>query len=172
MGRPMIKYLVCVFALGALAACGSSAGLRDLSTDSAGPDEFAVIPQRALDIPETLTLPVPTPGGVNKADPNPLGDAIAALGGSQAAGVAGGIPAADAALVAQVGRIGVTPNIRTLLAQEDAQFRRTRGALSGWNPFGGDRYFAAYAAQALDAYEELARFRNLGVATPTAPPLQ
>jgi len=169
----MFRTVLVCGALVALTACGSSAGLRDLSTDSAGPDEFSVIPQRALDIPETLELPAPTPGGANKADPNPTGDAIAALGGSQAAGRAGGVPAQDAALVAQAGRNGVTTGIRALLADEDASYRRTRGALSGWNPFSkADRYFSAYAGQALDAYSELTRFRNLVVATPTAPPLR
>lgn len=168
----MFRMVLVCGALIALTACGNSAGLRDLSTDSAGPDEFSVIPHRPLDIPETMALPAPTPGGANKADPNPTGDAIAALGGRQEAGFAGGVPAQDAALVAQAGRNGVTGDIRTLLAQEDARFRSTRGAVSGLNPFGGDRYFGAYAGQALDAYAELTRFRNLGVATPTAPPLR
>ena len=169
----MFKSIVVTVAILTLSACGGGAGLRDLRSDSAGPDEFSVIPYRPLDIPATLALPQPTPGGVNKADPNPLGEAIAALGGSQAAARAGGVPTSDAALVAQAGRKGVTPGVRALLAQEDAAFRGRRAAVSGWNPFSRtDPYFGAYAGQALDAYAELARFRALGVATPSAPPVR
>lgn len=168
----MFKKFVVVAAVLALTACGGNAGLRDLSTDSAGPDEFSVIPQRPLDIPDTLSLPTPTPGGANRADPNPVGDAVAALGGNPAAAFAGGVPASDAALVSQAGRNGVTDGIRAVLAQEDAALRGRGSVLGGFNLLGGDRYFATYAGQALDAYAELTRFRNLGVATPSAPPLR
>ena len=91
----MFKAIFVTGAFLVLTACGGNTGLRDLSTDSAGPDEFSVIPQRPLEIPETLALPQPTPGGGNRADPNPTGDAIAALGGSQAAGFAGGAAVED-----------------------------------------------------------------------------
>ena len=165
----MSKAVLAVMALAVLAACGDGR-LRDLSTDSAGPDEFSVIPQRPLEIPQTLTLPPPTPGGTNPADPNPKGNAIAALGGSQAAAFAGGVPTSDAALVGYAARNGVAPGIRAILAQEDAAFRAGRATLSAFNPFGRDRYFSSYAGQSLDAYAELQRFRNLGVATPSAPP--
>ena len=94
------------------------------------------------------------------------------LGGRPSAQFAGGIPAADAALIARVSRNGVAADIRATLAAEDARFRANRKRLSLFNPFARNRYFRAYAAQALDAYAELQRFRNLGVATPTAPPAQ
>lgn len=162
---------LCGLLLLALAACGGGdRGLRNLDDGRAGPDEFRVLPNRPLDLPDSFGLPEPTPGGVNRADPNPTADAIAALGGSQAAAFAGGIPAGDAALVAAAARNGVPQDIRAMVAAEDAAFRRRAGTLAGVNPFGRDRYFRAYAGQALDAYGELDRFRALGIAVPTAPP--
>lgn len=151
-----------------LAGCASDRGLRDLSSNSQGPDEFAVLPGRPLDIPATRALPEPTPGGSNLADPNPVGDGVVALGGSEAAAVRGGVPAGDAALVATADRYGTDPQIRATLAAEDAAFRAraSRGLFNS----GPTRYFTAYARMALDAYAELARFRTLGVEVPSAPP--
>ena len=65
-------------------------------------------------------------------------------------------------------RNGTDPSIRATLAEEDATFRTRRSRLGLFS--GPERYFRAYAGQALDAYAELARFRNLGVAVPSAPP--
>jgi len=147
----------------ALAACSGDRRLHNLDEGLTGPDEFSVLPVLPLEIPATLDLPPPTPGGVNRTDRNPLGEGLAALGGTPGAGVAG-----DPALLAAVG--GATADIRATLAAEDAAFRRRAGALAGPNLFGRDRYFRAYAGQALDAGAELSRFRNLGVQVPSAPP--
>ncbi len=167
----MRTFVLASVAVLGLSACAGGGGLRDLSTGTDGPDEFSVLPVAPLTIPENLSvLPPPTPGGTNPVDANPKGEAIAALGGNPAAAFAGGIPSNDAALVAHAGRNGVTANIRQTLASEDAAFRAGKTRLSALNPFGGDRYFKAYANQALDAYATLIQFRNLGVATPTAPP--
>ena len=154
----MRKPILTVMLLLSLAACNRGG--------RAGPDEFSVLPTRPIEFPENFSaLPPPTPGGMNLTDPNPTGDAIAALGGTQTN--AGGIPATDSALVAAVSRNGTDPAIRQTLAAEDAGLlrRATRGA--GENRA---RYLAAYAGQALDAYAELLRFRNTGVQVPSAPP--
>jgi len=156
-----------------LAAC--SAGERSLHNmrTSGGPDEFSVAPVGNLEMPDEFNLPQPTPGGVNRTDKDPKSAAIVALGGRASAQFAGGIPAADSALVARASRNGVSPDIRSVLAAEDAQFRKNRKRFSLFGgAFSNNRYFRAYARQALDAYAELQRFRNLGVATPTAPPVQ
>lgn len=93
------------------------------------------------------------------------------MGGSPAALIPNGVPASDGALVTAASRNGVDPAIRQTLAAEDATFRNRRSRFRLFGLFGGrDRYFRAYARQALDAYAELARFRAAGVATPTAPP--
>lgn len=143
-----------------------------MRSGTAGPDEFLVLPVAPLELPETLSLPTPTPGAANRVDPNPTGNAVAALGGRPDAALAGGVPQADAGLVAYARRGGVDPAIRDTLAQEDAAFRASRNRFSPFGILATDRYFRAYASQALDAYAELTRFRNLGVATPTAPPVQ
>lgn len=148
-----------VVAVVLLAGCAGGP-LHDFDSRAGGPDEFSVIPMRPLAMPPAIDLP--EPGGVNRADPDPVGDAMARLGGAAGAG-----PAGDAALIAHAGRHGTDPAIRATLAEEDAAIRR-RSAIGGI--FGGDRYFATYARQALDAYAELVRFRNLGVAVPSAPP--
>ena len=147
----------------ALAACAGDGRLHRLDAGAVAPDEFSVIPMRPLVLPGTLDLP--PPGGVNRADPNPRGDAMVALGGTDGAGLAG-----DAALMAQVARHGTDPAIRATLAAEDAAFRSRAVALGGPNILARDRYFQAYARQALDAGAELDRFRAAGVATPSAPP--
>ncbi|MDX8349953.1 DUF3035 domain-containing protein [Cognatiyoonia sp. IB215446] len=153
-----------------LAACGNpDRPLRDLRAAGNGPDEFAVIPQEPLIIPPEANLPAPTPGGENLADTQPNADAVNALGGSSAAQVAGGIPAADRVLVGHAGRFGTEPDIRAQLAAEDEQIRERARRLNVFNPLGRDRYFPAYAGQALDANAERTRLISQGIAVPTAP---
>lgn len=162
--------VISVLALVLVTACGNTdRPLRDLQAAGGGPDEFAVIPQQELEIPAELTLPQPTPGGTNLADPTPNADAIAALGGVAAAQIAGGIPANDAALVAQISRYGVDPTIRaTLAAADEARLERARRR-NIFNPLNRDRYFPAYAGEALNASAELERLRSLGLAVPEVP---
>ncbi len=162
-----------VLALVLVAACGNpDRPLRDLEAAGGGPDEFAVIPQEPLEIPDQPSLLPPTPGGENRADPTPNADAIRALGGSPSAQIVGGIPAGDSALVAQASRYGVEPTIRAeLAAADEARLERARRT-NVFNPLGRDRYFPTYAGQALDAFAELERLRALGIAVPTPVNLQ
>lgn len=151
-------------ALAVLSACGGGGGLHDFRSNAGGPDAFSVIPNKALQQPRNLdSLPTPTPGGTNLADPNPTGDAISALGGRPSAGVSG-----DLALVQATSRFGVTPTIRADLDADDASFRRIRGRLAIGSRT--SRYFRVYSSMALDAYAVLEQFRAAGIATPTAPP--
>jgi hypothetical protein len=165
-----------VLALGTalmLAACADPVPeLMNLRSSSNGPDEFAILPPKALELPEDLTaLPEPTPGGTNRTDQDPYGAAIVALGGTPLA-TDGAQPAADAALLAHAGRLGLDPNIRTLLAAEDLEWRRTNNGRILERIFAVNVYFKAYAPQALDQQAELARWRQAGVRTPSAPPRQ
>ena len=164
-----MRGIILIAVLG-LAACSGQDGLRDMRTASGGPDEFAIVPGAPLQLPDTLTLPTPTPGGSNRTDANPNADAIAALGGTQTARFTGGIPASDQALVSFVSRNGVMPDIRRVLASEDEAFRTRRARTGVFNLLGGDRYFQAYARESLNAHDALDRFRAAGVQTPTAPP--
>ena len=118
MRLALIATLACL----TLAACaGGDRGLRPLGGGpTAGPDEFGVLPQQPLTLPEDLSaLPPPTPGAANRTDRNPVGEGIAALGGNQTALNRGGIPTADGALVTAASRNGVDPDIRTELAAAD-----------------------------------------------------
>jgi len=165
-----MKAIICTAMLLVLTACaGGDRGLRDLRSNGGGPDEFQVLPVNPLILPNDVTnLPTPTPGGTNRTDPAPNADAVAALGGNPNALIPNGIPARDGALIAAASRNGVDSAIRQTLAAEDEAFR-TRQSRFGFFR-GRDRYFQAYARQALDAYAELQRFRNAGAATPSAPP--
>ncbi|MBL3569559.1 pyruvate/2-oxoglutarate dehydrogenase complex, dihydrolipoamide acyltransferase (E2) component [Rhodovulum sulfidophilum] len=131
-----------------------------------GPDEFSVVPNKPLEMPQDVaSLPAPTPGGANLVDPTPEADAIAALGGNAARGTGG-----DPGLMAQVGRFGVDPSIRQTLAQEDLEYRQKHDGrlLERW--FNVTVYYKAYSRQALNQYEELERWRARGVRNVSAPP--
>ena len=170
-GLGMRKAILALLAAVTLSACATGQRpLQDMRSTTGGPDEFSVLPVGPLVMPETMTLPTPTPGGTNLTDPTPKADAIAALGGNAAAVNRGGIPAADARLVTSASRNGTQADIRAVLAAEDAKFRAGKKRLGFFSVLSRNRYFKAYAGSALDAYAELARFRALGVATPTAPP--
>lgn len=161
----MRKAAIAVTMMALLAACSGGRGLRDLGNPNGGPDEFSVQPSRNLELPADMSLlPDPTPGEANLADPNPQADAIAALGGRFSASA--GVPASDAALVGTASRYGVTSDIRDVLAADDERFRKSRGRFSS----GENRYYRAYASQALDAYAEFERLRALGARVPSAPP--
>lgn len=150
-----------------LAACGGSKQpeLMNIRKTSEGPDEFAILPPKPLQMPESLAaLPVPTPGAGNLTDPTPESDAIAALGGKPGAG------ASDAALVAHATRLGLTSGIRGVLASEDLEYRRENDGRLLERIFSVNVYFDAYEPMSLDQHAELARWRRLGLATPAAPP--
>ena len=158
-------------ALVALSACApGQPELMHLRSTSDGPDEFAILPARALELPQDLSaLPPPSPGASNRADARPMDDAVLALGGKPLAQT-GSVPAADAALYAQAGRYGAPGNIRTVLATEDLEFRRdNRGRLLE-RVLNVTTYFNAYEDQSLDQQAELTRWRRAGAATPSAPP--
>lgn len=166
----MNRLFICFGLMLTLAACaGGDRGLRDLRSSGGGPDEFRVMPMEALVLPNGVAnLPTPTPGSSNRADPTPVADAVTVLGGNANALIPNGTPVSDGALITAAGRNGVDPAIRQTLASEDAAFRNRQSRFGFFR--GRNRYFQAYARQALDAYSELQRFRDAGVATPTAPP--
>lgn len=154
----------------ALAGCAGDGRLMNLTSED-GPEEFAIVPTRPLEMPADLAeLPAPTPGGANITDPTPEADAVAALGGNPAQLGAQGIGAADAALVAYAGRGGVTPGIRQVAAQEDQAYRAGRGRRPLEVLARTNVYHRAYRPQALDSQAELLRWRRAGAQTPSAPP--
>lgn len=145
--------------------------LMNLSGSTTGPDEFAILPTRPLEMPASLSdLPQPAPGAANRADPQPMADAVAALGGNPAALERTAIGAGDGALVAHAARFGVSSDIRERLAVEDLEFRRQNQGRLLERLFGVNVYFKSYRVMALDRYAELERWRRAGVRTPAAPP--
>ncbi|WP_420568763.1 DUF3035 domain-containing protein [Thalassovita sp.] len=161
---------VILVAITALAGCSNSGKLRDLRSFTGGPDEFLVAPSKELTLPGDYSqLPAPTPGGVNRTDQDPKADAVAALGGKRSALVATGVPATDGALVNHVARNGVSPTIRADLAEEDAAFRKRQARFTNIRLVRVDRYNQAYRRFRLDARKEAARWRAVGIPTPSAP---
>ena len=155
-----------------LAACGGGKdvpNLMNVRSETNGPDEFAILPPKPLELPENLAdLPEPTPGGENLTDPRPFDDAILALGGKPQS--QDGIFAGDGALYTYATRKGVTAGIRQTLAAEDLEFRRKNDGRLLERIFNVNVYFKAYRNQSLDQYAELERWRRAGAKTPSAPP--
>lgn len=159
-------------ALLALSACGGSdrePRLMNLRSSTNGPDEFSILPPKPLEVPTDMAaLPEPTPGASNRTDQNPMGDAIAALGGVQP--TLNGVPAVDAGLINHAARFGAAVQIRATLAAEDLRYRQTNRGRPLEQLFRVNTYYSAYSRFWLDAYAELGKWRALGVATPSAPP--
>ncbi len=154
-----------------LAACGENKGLRDLSDPAAGPEEFAIVPNKPLQTPDNYkTLPTPAPGQANLVDATPRQDAVAALGGNPALLADQGVPRSDSALIANASRYGVPGNIRATTSAEDADFRKRRGRFTNIRLFKTDRYVQVYKSQILDSRQTLDAARRAGVKTPSAPP--
>lgn len=153
----------------ALSACGDGKVQLMNLTSGEGPDEFGIVPPKALEMPETLAdLPPPTPGGSNRSDAQPFTDAIVALGGQPSS--AGGIPSGDGALYAHAARFGVEGGIRDQLAAEDLEFRSDNKGRVLERLFNVNVYYRAYRKQSLDQEAELDRWRRAGIKTPSAPP--
>ena len=155
----------------ALSACANK-GLRDLQTDSKGPDEFLIEPVKPLEAPSNYsTLPAPTPGQTNLTTRSARTEGVTAFGGRPQA-LEGGIDSRDGALVTHASRMGVAPAIRAELAETDAAFRKRKARFTQIKIVPTDRYDQAYKRQILDAPREAARWRRAGARTPSAPPAE
>ncbi len=165
-----MRKLALMFVLPVIVAGCANVGLRDLQSNSNGPDEFGIAPVGELQEPASYNeLPTPTPGGANRVDRSALAEGAQAFGG-QLGDPNGPIPGSDAALVQHASRLGVSPGIRATLAQTDADFRRRQARLTQFRIVPVDRYNQAYRRQALDAQAEQRRWRRAGARTPSAPP--
>lgn len=173
MARSVFRCLTAALAVFAVSACaGREPRLLNLETGNSGnPDEFLILPTKPLAVPsDTSSLPEPTPGGANRADPTPEEDAVAALGGDPARLRDQSIPDTDEGMVRYASRYGVDPGIRRTLADEDLEFRRENDGLLLERMLNLNLYFKAYRGQSLNQHRELERLRVLGVRTVSAPP--
>ncbi len=161
--KPMMLAALCSAIV--LSGCGgdSDPRLLNVKSDLVGPDEFAIVPNKPLTLPDDVST-LPEPGGRNRTEATPEEDAILALGGNPAGGLQ------DGGLVGYAQRYGVTPSIRSQLAQEDLEFRRKNDGRLLERLFNVNVYFKAYREHQLDQYAELERLRRLGVRTPSVPP--
>jgi hypothetical protein len=164
------RAVIAISAMLILAGCAGDGPPQLMNLRSGqGPDEFGILPPKPLELPENLSeLPEPTLGGANRTDPQPFDDAIVALGGKP--GAAGGIPSGDSGLYSHAARFGVEGGIREKLAAEDLEWRRDNKGRILERLFNVNVYFKAYRKQWLDQQSELARWRKVGVKTPSAPP--
>ncbi len=171
MNLPRFTFLILCAGLAACSNRGDDVPLTRIQHDEPGPDEFAVLPTKPLETPESYSkLPAPTPGAANRVDQNPKADGVAALGGNPAA-LTGTAPAAsDTALVRHANRHGQQPGIRQTLAIEDAEIRRRHGRINILNLGPIDDYTSAYKDEWLAPYAEEQQLRRRGIRTPTNPP--
>lgn len=136
----------------------------------AGPDEFAVVPTKELELPEnTQELPEPVLGAKNRVDATPRRDAIAALGGKPDRLDSQQIGGGEQPLITAASRYGVSANIRQTLAVEDAEYRRKNRARFTQRWYEDQSYLRRFRNESLEPYNELSRMRGMGVRTPTAP---
>ncbi|MBT8418010.1 MAG: DUF3035 domain-containing protein [Silicimonas sp.] len=154
-----------------LVACGGSdePNLLNISQPRAeGPDEFAILPAKPLQLPEDVAaLPPPTPGGANLTDPTPLADAAVAMGGRPEVLTR---RSTDGALISYAGRYGIEDDIRPRLAAADLEYRRQNDGRLLERLFNVNVYFRAYEQLSLDQYAELERLRRAGIRTSAVPP--
>ncbi len=169
--KPFQCVLLILAAVG-LSACEETADDRDLltrvmSANTQGPEEFVVVPNKPLTLPEDLaSLPLPQPGITSRSEQNPRADAIAALGGrQQRAGT-------DRGLLAALGVTQVDPNIRTTLAREAREFRENNPGLILDRMMGRMTDPVIYRGQLLDPAAEVERLRAAGVRVPQMAPVQ
>ncbi|MHC0052338.1 DUF3035 domain-containing protein [Actibacterium sp. D379-3] len=168
-----VVIMISVMAALALAGCAGDKQpeLMNIRASTITPDEFAILPNKPIAMPEDLAaLPAPTPGGSNRVDPTPEADAVAALGGNPARLAVTAIPASDGALMAQATRFGTATDIRQTLAAEDLDYRRRNDGRLLERVFNVNVYYKAYRKQSLDQHAELNRWRQLGVRNVGAPP--
>tara|TARA_Y100000385_G_scaffold258577_1_gene286688 strand:+ start:200 stop:724 length:525 start_codon:yes stop_codon:yes gene_type:complete len=158
---------------GVITSCGpSDPNLFSLKNYGEGPDEFALVTLREIQMPESFsTLPVPTLGGSNLTDVNPQEDVILALGGSLSA-KNGNKHKDDKLFEDTASRFGLNENIREELLSEDREFRLKNRGLLFERLASMNVYFKAYSSMTLDSEEELVRLNKLGVKILANPPVK
>lgn len=153
-----------------LASCGEDkiAGtLQEASLANGAPDEFLVLPQKPLEIPEDLSvLPTPDPTAGSRVEIDPHAGAKRALGGTGGGYKASG---ADNTVLAAARSRPISPNIRQELRAEDAKKRARPGGFIGFFDLFRvtPREQTIYNDEKLDARDELIKRRAQGVRTPS-----
>ena len=136
------------------------------------PDEFQVIEYEPLVVPETYSLPEPTPGAPSPRAPNPQQEAVTALLGPGAArATAAGPSAGEQRLLASADAATASGDIRVQLEQDrQAQSEGPYEPPTLWEllGFGGDEDDID-ETQVIDPDTEAERLQAQGIATPVDP---
>ena len=118
------RILCLALALAALSGCDS---LRaGLGLDRHPPDEFRVVSRAPLEVPDSFTLPPPSPGAPRPQEPTMTGRAASVVFGSGLPAEGGGTPArtgagsGEAQLLARAGADAARPDIRATVNREAA----------------------------------------------------
>lgn len=164
-----MRKIAILASLSVLAACSSDAPpvtLAEASIANGAPDEFLVLPQRPLEMPDDLeTLPEPDLEAGTRVAIDPIAEAKRAVGGT---GGSTRATATDQAMLAAARTVGVNPNIRAeLRAETEAKIARPGGLAGFLDIFRiSDRKKTAFDDQRLDALGELKRRQAQDVRTP------
>lgn len=174
MKKSGLKWVGMLALVTAVAGCDTSKGIGRFfagPATGAGPDEFGIVPNKPLTLPDDLAaLPEPAPGARNRTDLLPEHDAVAALGGQPARLDSTTINSGEGALLAAATRNGASPEIREVLAKEDAQYREENGPLFLQRLFKVDTYLQDYEDQTLKARSANDLMRRSNVKTPSVSP--
>ena len=150
----------------------SDPNLFSLKNFGNGPDEFALVTLREIQMPADFSiLPKPTLGGSNLTDQNPQEDVILALGGSLTA--KNDLTQKDNKILEETAsRFGVIENIRDELSLEDKKFRIENRGLLLERLVSLNVYFKAYSSMTLNSIKEAERLSELGVKIFAVPPVK
>ena len=153
-----------------LFSCGNTdPNLLTLRNSGNGPDEFALVTLREIEMPSDFSkLPTPTLGGANLTDINPQEEVITALGGVLQ--VADDTFENDKSLKEAVSRFGLVDNIKDELYLADKKFREENKGLFLERLVNMNVYFRAYSSMTLDSIKEMDRLSELGVKILALPP--
>jgi len=171
-GAPTYRRLAALALLVLVSACArGEPNLMRIERSGQGPDEFAIVPGKPIEIPQDLSsLPPPAPpGSGSRTDATPEIDAVAALGGSPARLRRDG-QLSDPGLARSAGRYGVDPGVRADLAAEDLEFRRNNRGRLLERLFNVTTYYDVYERTELNQHAEQERWRRAGARSSAAPP--
>ena len=158
-----------LFAMLLVSCGGNDPNLLTLRNSGNGPDEFALVTLREIEMPSDFsTLPAPTLGGPNLTDINPQEDVITALGGVLQ--VTDDNFRNDKFLEEAVSRFGLVDNIKDELSLADRKFRDENKGLLLERLVDMNVYYRAYSSMTLDSIKEMDRLTKLGVKILARPP--
>lgn len=162
-------WCVAIFATAvALSGCSDNNSIRSrLGLLHQGPDRFAVLPNRPIEIPEGDALPAPQPGAPALVRPDPVAEVRAVLGMGP---VESATPSAiELALLERLGAAGADPTVASRLETDAATTGADDETLLVHQWLGLDD-IRNRRASALDPAAETERLRAAGViASPPAP---